>query len=413
MGTNAGPEIANLCMYADEADFIENLVNSGNIREAQLHAYTSRFIDDVLSWNTLPPPSSCYGLEWRETTNDDGSCTFLGCKIEKRSNGMTRLCVFDKAAEWNFHVIRYPSAKSNIPTHQPAGIFTGQVTRFWQICNNTHDFKHAVTQLTLRLLLRGHHASTLAMGWNKYVQAQHTRTTPLTTKLKHWFKRMVKWAFHHPLPDPNSQPGTQTNRVETSQPPPPQPQEQPPPPPQPCRNNPSKRQREPQEPLNHPRKRRRQEPNTLMCGLHAINDCITPYNCANVTATELSAFAFFGDQTETGFLPNERELRAFRRASARNRTKDGFSIQALLSALQSRNLNYKYNMFPPGNEPATLKAFLIHQKIPQPGHFLALVKRNDLWELIDNHVVKAALTNPHDVTYHIPASSTIIAIYPN
>jgi hypothetical protein len=224
MGTNAGPEIANLCLYADEADFIDNLVNSGNIREAQLHAHTSRFIDDVLSWNTLPPPSSCYGLEWRETTNDDGSCTFLGCKIEKRSNGMIRLSVFDKAAEWNFHVIRYPSAKSNIPTHQPAGIFTGQVTRFWQICNNTHDFKHAVTQLTLRLLLRGHYASTLAMGWNKYVQAQHTRTTPLTTKLKHWFKRMVKWALHHPLPDPNSQPGTQTNHVETSQPPQPQPQ---------------------------------------------------------------------------------------------------------------------------------------------------------------------------------------------
>jgi hypothetical protein len=160
----------------------------------------------------------------------------------------------------------------------------------------------------------------------------------------------------------------------------------------------------------------------LMCALHAINECIAPYNCVNVTVTELSAFAFlvdqtetglFGEQTEIGFVPNERALRAFRRESARNRTKDGFSIEALLSALPSRNLNYKYNMFPPGNEPATLKAFLIHQKIPQPGHFFALVKRNDLWELIDNHVVKTALTNPHDVTYHIPANSTIIAIYPN
>ena len=83
MGTNAGPEIATLTLYKDEADFIDELVNAGNVSEAKRHATNARFIDDVLSWNTLPPPTERYGLGWRETTDPDGSCTFLGVKIRK------------------------------------------------------------------------------------------------------------------------------------------------------------------------------------------------------------------------------------------------------------------------------------------------------------------------------------------
>jgi hypothetical protein len=37
MRTNAGPEIANLCLYADEAAYIDKLRVYGRAREAQAH----------------------------------------------------------------------------------------------------------------------------------------------------------------------------------------------------------------------------------------------------------------------------------------------------------------------------------------------------------------------------------------
>ncbi|GBG85632.1 hypothetical protein CBR_g40360 [Chara braunii] len=119
MGTNAGPEISNLTLYWDEALFIDD-IRQHDPQAAQRYAFTYRLIDDVLSWGQLPPPSEHYELEWKEITATDGLCTFLGMHLRVRSDGSLRMSVFDKAAAWDFPVIRYPSATSNIPSHQPA-----------------------------------------------------------------------------------------------------------------------------------------------------------------------------------------------------------------------------------------------------------------------------------------------------
>jgi hypothetical protein len=132
-------------MYIDQLQVTD-------LRAAQMHSTTHRFIDDVLSWGILPPSPSVYELEWRETTNPDGTCNFLGAKIGMREDGSLRIGIFDKAAEWGFHVIRYPSSRSNIPQHQPAGIFAGQLARFKKICNNKADFQQAAQLLTIRML---------------------------------------------------------------------------------------------------------------------------------------------------------------------------------------------------------------------------------------------------------------------
>ncbi|GBG62545.1 hypothetical protein CBR_g31184 [Chara braunii] len=174
MGTNAGPEIANLTLYWDEAQYVDNLQRV-DPSAARRYAFTYRFIDDVLTFDCLPPSSAHYGLEWKETTATDGSCTFLGAKLQTRADGSLRLSVFDKTVAWDFPVIRYPSATSNIPSHQPAGVFTGQFTRFEQICDNWRDFKTAATMLVRRLLSRGHAPSTLACGWTCYIRARQRR----------------------------------------------------------------------------------------------------------------------------------------------------------------------------------------------------------------------------------------------
>jgi hypothetical protein len=71
------------------------------MHEAQLHAHTHRFIDAVLTWNTLSPPPDIYGLEWKERTNTDNTCTFLGTTISN-SQANLKISIFDKDLEWTF-----------------------------------------------------------------------------------------------------------------------------------------------------------------------------------------------------------------------------------------------------------------------------------------------------------------------
>ena len=208
MGTNSAPEIATLTLYWTEASYIDRLLLQ-NPEEALRHAHTWRYIDDLLTWDCLPPHKDIYGgLDWSETTRPDGSCTFLSALIRVH-DGALRLGVFDKALEWTFKVIRYPSATSNAPGHQAAGVFTGQLTRFARLCNNTKDFKFAVTQLTLSMLRRGHSSSSLAKGWCSHAKGFRDRPRRSTLLLSQWFRRMGRWALYHfrdPLAGPAGPP---------------------------------------------------------------------------------------------------------------------------------------------------------------------------------------------------------------
>jgi hypothetical protein len=151
MGTNCAPELANLTLYVDERNFIDALQKE-NFDEAVRYNCTFRFIDDVLTWNNAPPSQTLYGLEWKETTNTDQSVTFLGGKITN-TNGRINLSIFDKATEWQFPIIRYPHLDSNVPYHQPSGVFQGQLCRYRIVCNSVTAFKNATTQLVRSLLL--------------------------------------------------------------------------------------------------------------------------------------------------------------------------------------------------------------------------------------------------------------------
>ena len=123
MGTNCAPELANLVLYVMESTYIDNLVSTNRIKEAINLRYTRRYIDDIIVFNTDPIPMTAYdNLQYTEQTEDDGSVIFLGAKLQKRSNRL-EISLFDKAKEWSFNVLKYPSADSNTPQHQGKGIY--------------------------------------------------------------------------------------------------------------------------------------------------------------------------------------------------------------------------------------------------------------------------------------------------
>ena len=122
----------------------------------------------LLGLSSHHTPQEMYGLSWSETTLPDGSVNYLGAHIEI-VNGYLNISIFDKAAEWNFPVIKYPHADSNAPYHQSAGVFQGQLSRFRIVCSAIKFFKIATTELTRKMLFRKHKALTLIKGWNKHL----------------------------------------------------------------------------------------------------------------------------------------------------------------------------------------------------------------------------------------------------
>jgi hypothetical protein len=51
MGTNCAPLLADLFLYSNESEFLQNLVKDKKIHEARAFNFTYRYIDDVLSIN--------------------------------------------------------------------------------------------------------------------------------------------------------------------------------------------------------------------------------------------------------------------------------------------------------------------------------------------------------------------------
>jgi len=115
VGTNAAPALANLTLYTDEANFIDELISKGDIDTATLYEYTYRYIDDILILDVLPPPSEVYNIQYLEQSQPDGSVVYLGSIIFIQEIGWVRMSGFDKTLEWNFPVVRYTLYFSNAP----------------------------------------------------------------------------------------------------------------------------------------------------------------------------------------------------------------------------------------------------------------------------------------------------------
>ena len=198
MGTNSAPEIANLCLYADESSFVDDLISRNDLQTARKYASTKRYIDDLLLWDLSPPPITTYGLEYSETTEPDGTVTFLGAQINLLSNGYISVSIYDKTASWNFPVIRYTHGHSNVPTHQATGIVFSQLTRYRLICNSITNFKKATTSLVKKLLERNHSPMVILRGWERYLikYSMHDENDK-NVALRIWFRKLMKWASYH------------------------------------------------------------------------------------------------------------------------------------------------------------------------------------------------------------------------
>ena len=115
MGTNAAPPIANLTLYTTEAEYIDKLLEKGDHTTAKQLCLTGRFIDDLITVGLQGEfASDIYkDLELAETTEvKDKRVIYLGTQIDyDRMKNTIKLSVYDKSANWQFPVIKFPTGQ--------------------------------------------------------------------------------------------------------------------------------------------------------------------------------------------------------------------------------------------------------------------------------------------------------------
>ena len=172
MGTNCGPVLANLYLYAYESAFIDRLRRNHPAAARAFHM-TFRLIDDVLSVGNpslldyiyLPapdfasPPDVIGGiypseLKLEDTSISNNKVHFVGMTITVIDDVLC-LDLFDKRDEFPFQVIRFPHMDSSIPISIPYGVFTGGLYRRYRICSSPNTFIRRSVELAVLLVTKG------------------------------------------------------------------------------------------------------------------------------------------------------------------------------------------------------------------------------------------------------------------
>jgi hypothetical protein len=204
MGTNCGPVLANLYLYAYESVFIDQLVAEGRSEIAEMFHRTFRFIDDTLSFNNLHWPnfvskSSDAGgiypsaLTYNDTSVSATSVHFLGMQFEVDSE--SRKCtvdIFDKRKEFSFFVQRYPDLRSFIPSYIPYGVFLGLLHRTYRICSVPSFFQKRVIEMLEIFLTKGCSSNRLLRTLHDFLRSRcplrwNTKWGKLFAKIKNYF----------------------------------------------------------------------------------------------------------------------------------------------------------------------------------------------------------------------------------
>ena len=84
------------------------------------------------------------------------------------SPGSKRIAVYNKTDDFDFHVVRYGFASSNVHTSTGYKVFYTQLIRFARICNNFNDFAPRIGQLIQSLLANGYNKSNLYNTFYKF-----------------------------------------------------------------------------------------------------------------------------------------------------------------------------------------------------------------------------------------------------
>ena len=160
MGTNCAPFLANIFLHVYEYEYLNKLMNEGNVVTAKLISNTFRYQDDCISLNDNDTfrhhYKNIYPIEMTlENTNiSKAVCTFLDLRISI-FRGKFRYCSYDKRKDFNFDICNFPDLNGNIPWGSSYGVFMSQLVRYCDINLNMDTFYKDVKLMVDKLVKQG------------------------------------------------------------------------------------------------------------------------------------------------------------------------------------------------------------------------------------------------------------------
>ena len=183
MGTDCGPYLANLYLFALEYKWMTRMMTGksdygialkgkdDNIEEwtkeekeerkkaVEQLKMVARFIDDGLTVNGLSVLMKYIdelypGMTVKKENEVDHKTHFLDLNLVINL-GKILMSTYDKRDDFPFEVRSFPNLKGNIHFRRSHGILVGQLRRFALTCDHYSDFNRRVRTVTSRLLEQG------------------------------------------------------------------------------------------------------------------------------------------------------------------------------------------------------------------------------------------------------------------
>ena len=150
------------------------------------------YIDDVLSINN-PEFENHLGemfpaeLEIKATTDSTTSASYLDLLLSIWRDGQLHTSIYDKRDDFNFHITKFPSLSSNIPSSPAYGVFISQLIRYDPACSSYECFILRAMRLSSKLLNQGCLVEHLASSFRKF----YGRYADLIQQYEVTFSRML------------------------------------------------------------------------------------------------------------------------------------------------------------------------------------------------------------------------------
>ena len=107
------------------------------------------------------------------------------------SNNRLYSKLYDKRADFDFHIVNFPFLSSNIPSSPSYGVYISQLIRYARCCSYYDDFGYRHKLLVDRLLSQGYEVKCLRNSFQKF----YGRYPDLIGKYQRSVKDMVADSF--------------------------------------------------------------------------------------------------------------------------------------------------------------------------------------------------------------------------
>ena len=172
MGTNCAPLFADLFLYSNENEFLDNMIRSGHRRLARSFNLCYRYTDDLIVFNNkfLDYLKEIYPsqLTVEKDNKSDHLAGYLALTFIIDSGGKLSGKLYDKRDDFDFHIVNFPFLSSNIPFGPSYGLYISQFIRCTRCCSHYDDFRYRHKYLVDQLLSQGYIALRLEKSFKKF-----------------------------------------------------------------------------------------------------------------------------------------------------------------------------------------------------------------------------------------------------